>query len=193
MQVDTPVTNVSLDDVQLSPLTDTNRHYLSIATAAANDLLSHWWIGTASVGQIANTWNGFTTNLPDSRGGLWERGMLLRLDRFVAHDGRSGAATAVSFPIGGEPPAVSPRMNAAACGTGANNFAVMMRAGLPLSIWMPTTQAATRPLALCRGIINNALTRLDDQLGGGMWCDDSNKSNPFIRPPSPSRLFAFLN
>ena len=75
MQVDTPVTNIFLNNVQLPTVTNTNNHYLAMAAAAANDLLTHWWIGSASAGQIANTWNGYTTNLPDARGGLWERGM----------------------------------------------------------------------------------------------------------------------
>jgi hypothetical protein len=67
---------VDMANLQVNtPVMSTNQHYLTLATNTVNDLLGHFWIGNAQTGQIVNTWNGYTNNLPDLRGGLWERGM----------------------------------------------------------------------------------------------------------------------
>jgi hypothetical protein len=175
MQADTPVTNVFLNNVQLPPVTNTNRHYLTMATAAANDLLTHWWIGGASAGQIANTWNGYTTNLPDARGGLWERGMFyFALDnlwrttsnavpqQMLASDWRRTEGIFTTNEL-------------QACGTGANNFAVD-DAGWSSVMYLDAYDITGDQTALlcAEGIVNNAFSRwLDNQFGGSMWYSDA--------------------
>lgn len=174
-QLDSPATNVPLDDVQLPAVTDTNRHYLAIATSAANDVLSNWWIGTGSIGHIANTQNGYATNVTIAGGVLIDRSMcyitlnsLWRttsnsiLQQILASDWRYTTSVFTTNQI-------------EACGTGANNFAVD-DAGWSSIMYLDAYDVTGDPIALlcAEGIVNNAFNRwLDTQLGGGMWYNDS--------------------
>jgi len=175
MQVDTPVTNVLLDNVQLPAVANTNEHFLLIATAAANDLLTHWWAGSAQAGQILNTQNGFTTNLSIPSGVLWERAMwyvavhsLWRttgnptLQQILASDWRRTGSVFTTNEL-------------QACGAGANNFAVD-DAGWSSVMYLDAYDVTGDPNALscAEGLVNNAFSRwLDNQLGGGMWYSDA--------------------
>lgn len=176
MQIDTPITNVGLDNVQLTPITNQNQHYLMLATAAANDLLGHWWIGNAPAGQIANTWNGYTTNLPDARGGLWERGMFYTvlydlwrttgdatLQQMLASDWRRTES-------------LYPTNQLESCGQDSGVNWAVDDAGWSSIMYLDAYDATGDPTALicAEGLVNNAFNRWQDsQLGGGMWYSDA--------------------
>jgi len=178
MRVDTPITNVDLDNVQLSPATNQNRHYLPLAIAAVNDLLSHWWIGSADAGQIANTWNGYTTNLPDARGGLWERAMFYTalddlwrtthdpvLQQMLASDWRRTES-------------LYPTNQLQACGQDSGVNWAVDDAGWSSIMYLDAYDATGDPAALlcAKGLVNSAFDRwLDNQLGGGMWYSDADQ------------------
>lgn len=52
--------------------------YVLMAKTAVDDLLFNFWRGGPSTGHTLPTWNGYPSDvLPDPRGGLWERGMLM--------------------------------------------------------------------------------------------------------------------
>lgn len=52
--------------------------YVDMARQAMDDLLGHFWSGGPETGNILPTWNGYPSDiLPDKRGGLWERGMII--------------------------------------------------------------------------------------------------------------------
>jgi hypothetical protein len=175
MQVDTPVTNVFLDNLQLPTITNTNQHYLSQATATVNDLLTNWWIGNAQVGQIANTQNGYTTNLADSRGVLWERAMfyvaindLWRttstsiLQQMLASDWRRTESVFTTNEL-------------ESCGSNSPNFAVDDSGWSSLMYLDAYDASGDQAALLCaEGLVNNAFNRWqDNQLGGGLWYSDA--------------------
>lgn len=55
-----------------------NGEYVDMAQRAMDDLLGHFWSGGPETGNILPTWNGYPSDvLPDERGGLWERGMII--------------------------------------------------------------------------------------------------------------------
>ena len=176
MQIDTPVTNLNLDNVQLAPVTNQNQHYLTLATAAINDLLGHWWIGNAQAGQIANTWNGYTTNLPDPRGGLWERGMFYfvlddlwhttgdpTLQQMLASDWRRTESLYTTNQL-------------ESCGQDSGVNWAVDDAGWSSIMYLDAYESTGDPTALtcAEGLVTNAFNRwLDNQLGGGMWYSDA--------------------
>src|SRR5689334_15298026 len=53
--------------------------FRSMASAAVNDLLTHFWVGDAETGHIVDTYGGFGGQLkpPDEQGILWERATLI--------------------------------------------------------------------------------------------------------------------
>ncbi|HIZ19789.1 MAG TPA: hypothetical protein H9674_02905 [Firmicutes bacterium] len=52
--------------------------YAGMARQGVTDLLDHFWSGSPATGNILPTWNGYPSDtLPDDRGGLWERGMII--------------------------------------------------------------------------------------------------------------------
>ncbi len=50
--------------------------YLALARLATDDLISNFWTSDTKTGKIAPTWSGFTGDLPDERGSIWETAML---------------------------------------------------------------------------------------------------------------------
>lgn len=56
---------------------DTDGFYEAIARQAVDDVISNFWIGDPDTGRILPTWGGFSENLADSRGVIWESAMLL--------------------------------------------------------------------------------------------------------------------
>ena len=176
MQIDTPITNIDLDNVQLTSITNQNQHYLMLAMAAANDLLGHWWIGSAQAGQIANTWNGYTTNLPDARGGLWERGMFYfvldnlwhitgdsNLQQMLASDWRRTESLYTTNQL-------------ESCGQDSGVNWAVDNAGWSSIMYLDAYDATGDPTALicAEGLVNNAFNRwLDNQFGGGLWYSDA--------------------
>ncbi len=50
--------------------------YLALARLATDDLISNFWTGDTKTGKIAPTWSGFTGDLTDERGSIWETAML---------------------------------------------------------------------------------------------------------------------
>jgi len=176
MQVDTPVPNVFLDNVQLPPVTSTNQHYLTMATAAANDLLAHWWIGSAPAGQIANTWNGYTTNLPDARGGLWERGMLyFVLDNLWRITGNSNSQQMLASDWR-RTESLYTTNQLEACGQDSGVNWAVDDAGWSSVMYLDAYDATGDQTALlcAAGLVNNAFNRwLDNQFGGGLWYSDA--------------------
>ena len=175
MQVDTPVTNVFLDNVQLPPVMNANQHYLTIATTAANDLLNHWWIGSAQAGQIANTWNGYTTNLPDARGGLWERGMFYFVLNDLWHTTGDSNLQQMLNSDWRRTESLYTTNELESCGQGSPNTAVD-DSGWSSIMYLDAYQATGDPIALecAEGLVNNAFNRwMDAQLGGGLWYSDA--------------------
>lgn len=176
MQIDTPITNVDLDNVQLTPITNQNQHYLTLATAAANDLLGHWWIGSAQAGQILNTQAGYTTNLSDLRGVLWERGMFYvalndlwhttgdsNLQQMLASDWRRTESLYTTNQL-------------ESCGQDSGINWAVDDAGWSSIMYLDAYDVTGDQTALlcAEGLVTNAFNRwLDNQLGGGMWYSDA--------------------
>jgi hypothetical protein len=156
-----------------TPATNQNAHYLVQATNTMNDLLSNFWIGDALTGHVVNTHGIDLTNT--TRPVLWERGMLLNcIDDLWRATGD---------------PTLQERMQAdwnyttnmfstnelQVCGAGSHIIAsddAGWTARMYLQIYDDTGNQFALQQAI--GLINNAFNRwLDDQLGGGMWYDDS--------------------
>ncbi len=69
---------VSVTKFAVNPRYNTYGDYTRMARGAMDDLLFHFWKGGPSKGNILPTWNGYPSDvLPDARGGLWERGMIM--------------------------------------------------------------------------------------------------------------------
>ncbi len=51
--------------------------YQAIARQAVDDVIGNFWIGDHDTGHVLPTWSGFSENLSDSRGVIWESAMLL--------------------------------------------------------------------------------------------------------------------
>lgn len=176
MQIDTPITNVDLDNVQLTPITNQNQHYLTLATAAANDLLGHWWIGSAQAGQIANTWNGYTTNLPDARGGLWERGMFYFVLNDLWHTTGDSNLQQMLTSDWRRTESLYTTNQLESCGQDSGVNWAVDDAGWSSIMYLDAYDATRDPTALicAEGLVNNAFNRwLDNQLGGGLWYSDA--------------------
>jgi hypothetical protein len=154
---------------------DSARHYLSLATAAANDLLGHWWVGNARAGQTASTWNGYTTNLPDGRGVLWERGMFyLAMNDLWRTTGNSSLQQLLASDWR-RTKSIYTTNELQSCGANSANVAVD-DSGWSALMYLDAYEATGDQTALlcAKGLVNNAFNRwLDNQLGGGLWYSDA--------------------
>lgn len=146
------------------------------ATNAVEDLLSHWWQGDAASGQIANTWAGYTNNLPDPRGGLWERGTLyFVLDNFFQLTGDSTVQQRLRSDWQRTKTAYTPEQ-LEACGQDSGTNWACDDAGWSALMYLAAHRAMGDPDALNRakGLFNNAYSRwYDDQMSGGFWYSDA--------------------
>jgi len=149
-------------------------YYRAIARAAVADLLRHFWTGDTTSGHAAATWNGYVAaDLPDRRGGLWERGTLITdLDSLgqatgdpslrarIAADWRWTKANYTTSELETAGTSVTPACDD--CGWNAMGYLRAYRAtGDPDA------------LAAAKGLVDSSFARwLDNRLGGGMWYND---------------------
>ncbi len=152
--------------------------YRTIARAAVDDLLRHFWTGDAKTGHVRPTWNGYPARaLPDPRGALWDRGTLVRLLENL-HGSTKDAA--VLERIGAnwrwvkraysakelETPGAMPNPASDDCGWNALALLTSYRA--------TGDQDALRHAA---ALVANSFDRWqDDQMGGGLWYSDERKA-----------------
>jgi len=175
MRVDTPITNINLGNSQLAS-TNSNLRYLPIAITAVNDLLSHWWIGSADAGQIANTWNGYTTNLPDARGGLWERGMCYVVLTDLWRTTRDPVLQQMLASDWRRTESLYSTNQLQSCGQDSGVNWAVDDAGWSSVMYLDAYDVTGDPTALlcAKGLVNNAFNRwLDSQFGGGLWYSDA--------------------
>ena len=153
-------------------------HFQSMATAAVDDLLTHFWIGGPDTGYIVPTAHGYPgEDLGKlARGGLWERGMMLfalenlyratgdtlLLRRINADWQRTKKIfTAAEMEAAGGP--IHPACDDS--GWDAWMYLVIHRA-----------TGDTYALERAKGLINKAFERWSDgELGGSMWYNNERK------------------
>jgi hypothetical protein len=156
------------------PAADRDYH-VRIAKAAVGDLLRHYWVGDAATGHILETHGGYGgQHLPDPRGGLWERAMLVfALDSLyqVTRDPDLRRRIAADWKT------TKSRFSAEeleSCGTGINP--ACDDCGWSARLYLTAYRNTNGPDALDRakGLVTNAFNRwADDALGGGLWYNDS--------------------
>jgi predicted alpha-1,6-mannanase (GH76 family) len=149
-------------------------YYRSIAINAVEDLMRHFWTGDADDGHVIPTWDGYAKpQLPDPRGSMWERAMMMfalenlyRLTRDDAIGQRINAEWQHDKAVytADELEAAGTQIHLACddCGWDAWLYLIIHR-------------TIGDPYALERaiGMTNNAFGRwLNDDLGGGMWYSD---------------------
>jgi predicted alpha-1,6-mannanase (GH76 family) len=161
-----------------SPLTTNETpefYFRNLASCAAADLLSHFWKGDALSGQIVNTWNGYTGSMPDARGVLWERAILVfALDALDRASSNSRLRQRVAADWNRTKVVFSPTQ-LEACGEGTANPACD-DAGWSALMYVVAHRVTgdSDALARAQGLVLNAFNRWsDDQLGGGMWYRDA--------------------
>jgi hypothetical protein len=147
------------------------------AVRAVEDLLSQFWRGSAVEGQIANTWNGYTNNLPDSRGGLWERGTLFQ----TLYDAwRLTGESSLCARLAADwqrTKRVYTAVELEACGQDSGTNWAVDDAGWSAIMYITAYRVTGDPEALARakGLVRAAFARWqDDQFGGGgLWYSDA--------------------
>lgn len=73
-----PLPKSSLEILMESLDENSPDYFEKLAAFAVNDLISNYWVGTPEKGSIIPTWTGVPLEeMPDERGGLWERGQML--------------------------------------------------------------------------------------------------------------------
>jgi hypothetical protein len=153
-----------------------NDHHRSIAANAVNDLLNHFWVGDAKTGQIANTWYGYTNQLPDARGGLWERGtMFFALENLSRLTGDITLAQRLKSDWN-RTKAVYTAQQLEGCGQDSGTSWASDDAGWTALMYLTAYRATGDPYALdrARGLVACAFNRwLDDQEEGGLWYSDA--------------------
>jgi predicted alpha-1,6-mannanase (GH76 family) len=167
---------VDMANVQITtPLVPQSLHYETQASNAVNDIIGHFWTGDALTGQIVNTHGGYTTNLPDARGVLWERGTFyLTLDDLYLLTGDPTLQQRLQADWT-RTRSVYTQSQLQNCGQGSQNVAVD-DSGWTSIMYLDAYEATGDPLALtvASNLVNNAFNRwLDTQLGGGMWYSDA--------------------
>lgn len=148
--------------------------YRTAACDAVEDLLRHFWTGDAAGGYVTPTWNGYPAKeLPDPRGGLWDRTTLLfvldslycvthdpGLIQRIASDWRRTKQVYSAADL--DTPGTSVNPGCDDSGWNARGYLVAYRAtGDP------------EALRHAAALVDNSFRRwLDDKLGGAMWYND---------------------
>lgn len=149
----------------------------SIATAAVNDLLGHFWVGDAATGHVLDTYNGYARTGSDPRGILWERATFVSV------------LTSLYFATGD--PSIKQRIasdwhhlntemkpwEVQTCGNGTENVG-QDDAGWSALMFLNFYRVLGDPQALAdaEGLFNHAYDRWhDDQMGGGLWYNDQHR------------------
>jgi predicted alpha-1,6-mannanase (GH76 family) len=146
------------------------------AVDALNDVLEHFWKGSAVDGHIVLTWRGYAVSRqPQPQYTLWVRGELYALMyRLYQMTGdatlRQRLVAEWKFIKSDCPPA---KLQAVGEHSGTNW--ACDDAGWSAMLYLAAYQATGDQDALtdAKGVVKNAITRwMDDQLGGGMWYGD---------------------
>jgi len=150
-------------------------YYRAIAASAMNDLIGHFWTGDAATGHIVPTWGGYPgSNLPDARGAIWERGMLvLAMKNLYDVTGDSTLAQRIAADWNYIKRVYSAN-ELVTVGTGAQIYACD-DAGWDAMYYLTAYDVTHDAYALDRTktLVDNAYNRwYDDQAGGGMWYSD---------------------
>ena len=158
-------------------------HYTAQAEAAVDDLLTHFWTGGLQQGCIVPTSHGYPFSCPappgstTSRGGLWERGMLI-----FAMDGlyRANADPTIAQRLRTEWTRLknlyTPEELEAA---GGPLHPACDDSGWDALLYLTLYRYAGDRAALDRakGLVNNAFRRwLDGELGGGLWYNNQRQA-----------------
>jgi predicted alpha-1,6-mannanase (GH76 family) len=152
-------------------------HYTAQAQAAMMDLVKNFWSGGLGQGCIVPTSHGYrAADLPDPRGGLWERGMLIfAIDALYRanHDPLLRRRLELEWRrIKG---LYTPEELEAA---GTRIHPACDDSGWDARIYLTLYRHTRDPYALdrARGLISRAFVRwLDGELGGGMWYSNERK------------------
>jgi predicted alpha-1,6-mannanase (GH76 family) len=153
-------------------------HYAVQAEAAMLDLVKHYWSGGLGEGCITPTWSGYSgPHLPDPRGGLWERGMLIfALDTFYRASGDAIARRRLerewqrikSLYTAEELEAAGTRTHLACDDVGWD-------AKMYLTLYRSSGDRYA--LDRAKGLLDKGFNRwLDNELGGGLWYNDQRKA-----------------
>ena len=144
-----------------------------LAARVYEDLIANFWVDDAQGGHILHTWTGYdvaTIQGGDSRGGIWERGMMfIALDTYYRATGDERALEKMRLESEHFATLYSEREMAAA---GSGLHWACDDCGWHAWFYMKMYRYFMNELYLNRAeaLINNAARLwLDDELGGGMW------------------------
>jgi predicted alpha-1,6-mannanase (GH76 family) len=150
-----------------------------LARGSMDDLIRHFWVGDETTGHVVNTWHGHPDALPDPRGALWERAMLvLTLDSASRSLDDPAYARRVQADWRRTQSVYTPAQ-LEACGAGSHTNWAADDAGWSALMYLAAYRAGgdRDPLERARGLVNNAFDRwLDHELGGGMWYSDAHST-----------------
>jgi predicted alpha-1,6-mannanase (GH76 family) len=153
-------------------------HYAAQAEAAMLDLVKHYWSGGLGEGCITPTWSGYNApHLPDPRGGLWERGMLIfAMDTFYRATGDAIARRRLELEWQRIKNLYTAEELAAA---GTRTHLACDDVGWDAKLYLTLYRASGDAYALDRAqaLIEKGFGRwLDAELGGGLWYNNQRKA-----------------
>jgi hypothetical protein len=151
-------------------------YYRTIAVAAMNDILAHFWVGDLTTGHILNTWGGYGgPSIPDPRGALWERAMLVFAMKNL-YDVTADPVLAQRITRDWQYiKSVYTAAELVAVGSGHQIYGCD-DAGWDTMFYLAAYDITHDPYALDRAkvLATNAFNQwYDDQVGGGMWYNDN--------------------
>ena len=157
--------------------------YLAIAKVGVSDLIKNYWVVRGDGGEILPTWTGILLDtMPDKRGGIWERGMMLfALDNYVQSTGDSEARKIIESESRRFMRLYAPKELEAA-GTLLHTAAddCGWHAALYLVFYRYSGQTWMRDRAA--NLLDNAYAKwLDDTWGGGLWYRDEQDASKKIK------------
>ena len=159
-----------------SPFTEPG-HYTAQAEAAMADLVKNYWVGGLGDGCIKPTWNGYSAAvLPDARGGLWERGMVIfAMD--TLHHVTADAVLRRRLEL--EWQRIKRLYSAADLEAAGTTLHLSCDdVGWHAALYLTLYQYSRDRYALDRatGLLNKGFERwLDGELGGGLWYSNEHK------------------
>ncbi len=158
-------------------------HFRDIAGNAVDDLIRHFWTPADDGGEILPSWQGLpSAQLPDPRGAIWERAMMLfALDNYVQATEDARASRIIGQECRrfmrryrpGELEAAGTLLHTAVDDCGWN-------AALYLLFYRHTGE--TWMLDRAVGLLNNTYDKwMDDALGGGLWYRDEKEDAKHVK------------
>ncbi len=151
--------------------------YTAYARTGIGDMISNYWTKGPGEGHILPTWCGYPSeNLPDSRGMLWERAMMvLPMYSFYRVTGdaliRKRLTAEWDF-------IRSSYTDEELCAAGSGLHPAVDDSGWAAMMYtaLYAVTGDSRALRAAQSMVDNAMARwLDDEMGGGLWYKDERR------------------